>query len=177
MAKRLPTLQSILQVYAVIAVLLAGWTITAFLWKLSAWLLLLNLGEVLTIFSYAMTANLLESLLLISILLVLSLLLPAPVLRDRFALRGSLLAIGLIGALMAFVGIHMQSGLQNRTLLLVAPLVVIAVTTFLLWSSARVVHLVHAGILWISDRLIVFLFVLIPLFLFFSAYAVIRNAL
>jgi len=92
-------------------------------------------------------------------------------------LRGSLLAIGLIGALMAFVGIHMQSGLQIRTLLLVAPLVVIAVTTFLLWSSARVVHLVHAGILWISDRLIIFLFVLIPLFLFFSAYAVIRNAL
>jgi hypothetical protein len=177
MAKRLPGVQSILQVYAVIAVLLAGWTITAFLWKLSAWLLLLNLGEILAIFAYAMAANLLESLLLMGILLLLSVLLPASFLRDRFALRGSLLAMGWIGALMAFVGVHMQMGLQNRTLLWAAPLVVFLVTAFLLHSSSRIVHRVHSGILWISDRLIVFLFLLLPLFLFSSAYAIVRNAL
>jgi hypothetical protein len=71
----------------------------------------------------------------------------------------------------------MQMGLQNRTLLWAAPLVVFLVTAFLLHSSSRIVHRVHSGILWISDRLIVFLFLLLPLFLFSSAYAIVRNAL
>ena len=68
MSRRLPKLQDIWQVYAVIAVMFAGWTITAFLWKLSAWLLLLNLGEMLTLFAYAMAANFLESLIVLLLL-------------------------------------------------------------------------------------------------------------
>jgi hypothetical protein len=60
--QRFPNRQAILQVYAVISFLISAWTIIAFLWKLSAWLLILNLGEIFTIFSYAMVVNLLESL-------------------------------------------------------------------------------------------------------------------
>src|SRR5690349_22735170 len=108
MLKRLPNRQAILQVYAVIAVMLSGWTITAFLWKLSAWLLLLNLSEIFTIFSYSMVANLIESLTVLLLLLIVCVLLPASVLCDDFVVRGTILAAGLIGALMAFVRLHMQ---------------------------------------------------------------------
>src|SRR5262245_15082942 len=101
MRKRLPSFQAVLQVYAVIAVMLSAWTITAFLWKLSDWLMILNVREIATIFSYSMTTNLLEGLLLLLLLLALCAMLPAPILRDDFVVRGTILVIGLIGALMA----------------------------------------------------------------------------
>src|SRR5574339_944834 len=117
MQQRLPKILDILQVYAVIAVMFSGWTILAFLWKLPAWLLLLNLGEILTIFAYAMTANLLETLAVLFTLLLLCFFLPSRFLREDFAVRGSILAIGLIGSLMAFVGVHLQTGIKNGPLL------------------------------------------------------------
>ena len=177
MLQRLPKPQAILQVYAVIAVLLAGWTIAAFMWKLSAWLLLLNLGEIVTIFSYAMAANLMESLLILSLLLAMAVLLPAHILRDKFAVRGSLLALALIGALMAFVGMHMWFGIGGPVTPFVGPGVILLLALFLLGLSRqpRVRKAVHAAVVWASDRLIVFLFILVPLFVLSAVYVIVRN--
>jgi hypothetical protein len=177
MRERLPTSQAILQVYAVIAVMLSGWTITAFLWKLSAWLLVLNVGEIFALFSYAMATNLVESLILLLLLLIICVLLPPHLLRDEFAIRGAILSIGLIGSLMAFVGLLMRFGIDSGLRLLIGPLVVLLLTGFLLSFSweFRFVRYVHSAILWISDRLIVFLYILIPLFVFLSVYVIFRN--
>src|SRR5215211_1257156 len=170
MRTRLPEFQSILQVYAVIAVMFAGWTITAFLWKLSAWLLLLNLGELFTIFSYAMTANFVESLIVLVLLLFACMLLPAHILRDDFVVRGTILSLGFIGSLMAFVGSHMQFGMESGFRLLIAPLVVLAVTIFVLKSG-----FIRSIAVWLSDRVTVFLFILLPLFAILSTYVIFRN--
>lgn len=177
MIKRLPELRDILQVYAVIAVMFSGWTILAFLWKLPAWLLLLNLGEILTIFAYAMTANLLETLAVLFTLLLLCFFLPSRFLREDFAVRGSILAIGLIGSLMAFVGVHLQTGIKNGPLLFAGPLLAIFLTMGVLWlvSSSRHGSPLRSGVLWISDRLTVFLVILLPLFVVLSAYVFYRN--
>jgi hypothetical protein len=176
MRERLPTSQEVLQVYAVIAVMLSGWTITAFLWKLSAWLLILNVGEIFTIFSYAMATNLVESLILLLLLLMSCVLLPPHLLRDEFVTRGAIISIGLIGSLMAFVGFLMHFGIESGLKLLIGPLVVLLLTGFLLGSSKiRFLRFIHSSILWISDRMIVFLYILIPLFVFLSAYVIFRN--
>jgi hypothetical protein len=177
MLNRLPNLPAVLQVYAVIAVMLSGWTIVAFLWKLSAWLLLLTLGEISAIFSYGMAANFLESLIVLSLLLAAAVLLPAPSLRADFALRGSILAIGLIGALMAFVGMHRQFGMEAGLALILGPVASLVVTGFVLVLVSRQGggNAVRAGVLWISDRLTIFLYILLPLFLISSAYVVVRN--
>src|SRR5690242_176211 len=111
MLKRLPNRQAILQVYAVIAVMLSGWTITAFLWKLSAWLLILNISEIITVFSYSLVVNLIESLTVLLLLLVACVLMSPSVLRDNFEVRGTILAAGLIGSLIAFVRLHMEFGI------------------------------------------------------------------
>lgn len=174
MRERLPALQSILQVYAVIAVLFTGWTITAFLWKLSAWLLLMNLGELFTIFSYAMAVNFLESLSILLILLIACALLPARTLRDSFVVRGTILSIGSIGSLMAFVGFQMLFGIQNGLLLFVAPLAVLLLMIFLLQYSSKYDR-VRAMAMSLSDRMMVFLFILLPLFAVTSIYVVFRN--
>ena len=171
MRKRLPPFPDVLQVYAVIAVLLSGWTIIAFLWRLSAWMLLLSLGEISVIFSYAMAANFLESLLILLVLLALSAVLPPYFLRDDFVVRGSILAIGSIITLMTFVGSHMVFGIQGGLGLYIAPLVVIGATAMLLAIAARW----RPALLVLSDRLIVFLFILIPLFVISSIHVMFRN--
>ena len=174
MPKRLPEFQSIVQVYAVIAVMFAGWTITAFLWKLSAWLLLLNLGEIFVIFSYAMAANFLESLIILCLLLAACVLFPASVLRDEFVVRGTILSIGLVGALMVFVASQMQFGIERGLLLLIAPLFVLILTVFLFLRASKV-HRVRSMAVWFSDRVVVFLFILVPLFAVASFYVILRN--
>lgn len=176
MRERLPEFQSIVQVYAVIAVLFAGWTITAFLWKLSAWLLLLNVGEILTIFAYAMAANFIESLILLSMLLAACILLPANLLRDDFLVRGTILSIGLIATLMAFVGSEMQFGVESGFLLLIAPLLVLSLMAFLLQRASQFQR-VRSLAIWFSDRVVVFLLILVPLFAVASAYVIFRNVI
>lgn len=174
MRNRLPEFQSILQVYAVIAVVFAGWTLTAFLWKLSAWLMFLNLLEILTLFLYAMAANFLESLVILLLLLALSALLPARVLCDDFVVRGTVLSLGLMGSLMAFVGSHRQFGIGGGLLLLIVPLAVLSLTAFLLHRSSTY-HRLRSAAMWLSDRVVVFLFILIPLFAVASVYVILRN--
>jgi hypothetical protein len=153
--KRLPESQSVLQVYAVIAVTLSGWTLTAFLRKLPSWLLTLNLGEIFAVFSYSMVANLLESLLVLLLILTACLLLPSHILRDDFAVRGTLLSIGLIGSLMVPMRLYMQFGMDDPTRLLIGTFAVLLLTVLLFLFSSRAGFL-HSAILWISDRLVVF---------------------
>ena len=177
MLKRLPAPQAILQVYAVIAVMFSGWTLTAFLWKLSAWLLLLTVGEILTVFSYAMVTNLLESLVVLFILLTACALLPAHMLHDEFVVRGTILSMGFIGSLMAFVGLQMQFGIESVFKLFIGPLMVLLLTAFVLRfsSKSRFARFIHPAVLWVSDRLVVFLFILAPLFVILLVYVIFRN--
>ena len=174
MRSRLPESQSILQVYAVIAVMFTGWTITAFLWKLSAWLLLLNLGEIIALFSYAMAANFLESLVILLLLLGLCALLPARFLRDDFIVRGTILSTGLLVALMTFVGSQMRFGIDSGLLLLIAPVAVLLLMSFFLLRSSRYPRL-RSSAIWVSDHVVVFLFILIPIFAVASVYVIYRN--
>ena len=174
MLNRLPKPQSIVQVYAVIAFMLSAWTIVAFLKKLSTWLLFLNLGEIFTVFSYAMLTNLIESLLVILLLLVASAVLPARLLRDDFIVRGTILSMGLIGSLMMYLSVYINYRMENKVLFLLYPLIVLFLMVFLLIFSSRV-HWLRSAMSWISDHLTVFLFILVPLFLILSGYALFRN--
>ena len=174
MLKRLPKPQDVLQVYAVIAVMFSGWTITAFLRKLPSWLLTLNIGEILTVFSYAMVTNLVESIIVLLLLLTICVLFPPRVLRDDFAVRGTILAIGLIGSLIMFLGLHMRLGIENGGKLWNGLFGTLLLMVVILGFSIKS-RFVQSAALWISDRLIVFLFILIPLFVFLLVYVIIRN--
>jgi hypothetical protein len=175
--QRFPNRQAILQVYAVISFLISAWTIIAFLWKLSAWLLILNLGEIFTIFSYAMVVNLLESLAVLLVLLVVCALLPPPVFRDDFIVRGSVLALGIIGSLMAFIRLHREFGMESGLKLFIGPIVVWVLTAILLGFLPRLqwMRYLHSAILWISDRMTVFLYVLVPLYVALFSYILFRT--
>jgi hypothetical protein len=161
----------------VIAVMFSAWTTPAFLWKLSAWLMILNLGEIFTVFSYSMVANLVESLIVLLLLLVICAVLPASFLRDDFVVRGTILSLGLIGSLMAFVKFDMEFGFRSGLKLLRGPLTVLLLMAILLVLPPRhrITRFLHSAIPWITDRMMVFLYILVPLFVVVLTYVIFRN--
>ncbi len=172
--RRLPESQAILQVYAVIAVMFSGWTIYLFLHKLPSWLLTLNAGEIFTVFSYAMVVNLLESLIVLLLLLLACIVLPARLLRNEFAVLGTILSLGLVGSLMAVLLLLNKFGIAGSSRLWAGVLAVLLATALLLVFSSKI-RPIQSTILWLSDRLVVFLFVLIPLFAILFVYVIFRN--
>jgi len=174
MLKRLPESQSVLQVYAVIAVMFSAWTIPAFLWKLPTWLLTLNLGEIFTVFSYAMFTNFMESLIVLLPLLAVCILLPPRILRDHFALRGTILSAGFIGFLMVLLKVYKQIGVAGYIKLFIPPVGVLLLTALLLVFAPRI-RFVRSAVLWLSDRLVIFLFILLPLYILLFVYVIARN--
>jgi hypothetical protein len=101
-------------------------------------------------------------------------LLPPPILRDTFVVRGTILAVGIIAAMMTFVGLNMQFGVEARSSILIGPFVILLLAVLLIRFSSSI-RFLTTGIAWLSDRLTVFLFLLVPLFVILSVYVIFRN--
>ena len=171
---RLPSRAAILQVYAIIALMIYGWTIGAFFWKFPSWLFFLTVGDILVLFAYAMVSALFESLILLGILLLVCLLLPAAWMRDSFATRGTSAAVFGIGFLMAITvrfTADIYSWISDLPLWLLAGL---AATVLFTFASARVRAAVRAAA-WISDRAVVLLFLFTPVSLVSLVVVLYRN--
>lgn len=95
--KRLPTFREVLSVYGVIIFILFSWATIIFFWRLSAWLYYLNLGEIGVLYAYAASTEFVESLIYLTILLLLCMALPGAVLKEHFSVRGTIIAIAMPG--------------------------------------------------------------------------------
>jgi hypothetical protein len=104
-SSKLPGKQQIAQVFAVISILLYGWTTYRFIEKLPSWLYYLNVGEIISNYSFTLVLNFLEALLFISLVLVIGFLLPRRFFMQRFVAHGSLLAIFCLGYLI-YLAMH-----------------------------------------------------------------------
>ena len=173
--RRFPSIPTILPVYAVIAVPIFGWTITSWLWKLPSWLNFLTSGEITAIFFYAILTAFIESLLVCSFLLLLCLLLPSQLFRDQFIVRGTWLAIGLAFAILGngiWRGItrftYTEVSLTLWSMVSLIPIVAVTMLSVRVRMMARLAD-------WISDRLLIFLYILIPLSMISVLVVVIRN--
>ena len=173
--ERFPKVSAITPVYAVIAVPIFGWTITSGFWKLPAWLNFLTPGEITAIFAYALMTALLESLSVCALVLFFCFLLPARTFRDRFVVRGTWMAIGLALSVLGYAAFRGMTRFTYAEVSLVtwsiASILVIAVLVFL---SGRVRFMAHLAE-WISDRLTVFLYILIPLSTLSILLVFVRN--
>jgi hypothetical protein len=173
--RRLPPVSAILPVYAVVAFPIFSWTTVSWFWKLPYWLNFLNGGEIAAIFAYSMATALFESLIVIGFLLLLCLILPSNAFRDLFVIRGSWLALGLTlsflghAAWRGFLGFsYIESSLLPWTLISV---VVMLLITF---AAARVRFMTRTAA-WLSDRLTVFLYLIVPIAILSLIVVVVRN--
>jgi hypothetical protein len=177
MSIRWPASKDIISVYAVIAFLIQVWTIYVSFEQLPAWASFLNINELMAVLAYRVTESFIECLLFLGILLVVSFLLPPRFFRDVFIIRGSAFALGLLGPMILFWKLFRGDPgtlmAEYARLWMVGTVLLASLTSYLAVKIISVADFLK----WISDRMTVFLYLLIPLSLVSSITVLIRNIL
>lgn len=170
---RFPSLQENLQVYAVIVAFLYTWTILWLFWELPSWLNFLTVGEVLPVFAYALATNFLESLLVLAGLNLVCFFLPQDWFHTSFVPRSFLLVGFGLGYLMVFISLFRKEA-EHPTGLLVGSLVIflLLIPFSMLFGRIPIVKNLAESI---SDRLTIFVYLLVPLSLLSILFIVLRN--
>lgn len=171
---RFPPFASILPVFAVISFLVYGWTLVIFFWKLPSWLMFLTLDEILVNLAYAMTAALLESLVFLALLLLLYIVLPVAMMKDVFVTRGSVAALIGLGSIMLYMYRFSEIGYSFLDKLILWTLSSLALTLLLAFLAPRFQLIVRLAA-WISDRVIVLLYLFIPISALSALTVIYRN--
>ncbi|MGD8404600.1 MAG: hypothetical protein PVJ21_13135 [Anaerolineales bacterium] len=171
--RKLPLRGEIQVVSGLLVFAVFSWSIRGFLYKLSAFLLYDDLGEIFGIFSYMMGIALLESGIIMLVLLSLAVILPKGWFRTGFGYKASLLVLVAGGAM-----IYLQSILTFRfpsvrtlVLFLAIPLAVWIVLLIL----ATKVKPFRVVLDFILDRVSVFLYLYVPLGIIGLVVVAFRN--
>ena len=171
---RLPAFVDLSAVYSVIVVLFYGWTLVAFLWKVPSWLNYLTVGEMLTILAYSFATNWIESLLLLGLLLLATVLLPPKFLLTNFVNRGSVIVLCLLGSGMTFYARFIEQGSSTADSWPVWLAVTLAILSVCLVMVENV-KAAGAAVSWLAEQLTVFLYILLPLSALSAAVVLARN--
>jgi hypothetical protein len=160
-------------VYALIVLLVYGWTILWFFWKLPSWLFFMSIGEILVVVAYAMAMNFLESLCVLFVPVLLGFLLPRKWFLDTFVARGAALVLLLLGyAMFLTTQLPSEEGYPKDLLVLtVFAILGIGLLAYILGKIPIVCKILEA----LSDRTIVFLYLSIPISLISLLVVVFRN--
>jgi hypothetical protein len=170
---RLPSLVQVYPVYAIIVILVYGWTIYWALWKLPSWLDFLTLGEIGAIFSYLLATNFIESLFVLFGVVLVCLILPQRWFREVFVSRGSIFAACILISIMVFE-YHFDKPsdyLYKFPLYLPWILLLAVVLTFL----AGWIRIVRKSVEAFAENAVIFLFILIPISLLSLIMVIARN--
>lgn len=174
MLKRLPARKDITPVFAVTTFLLYAWTIYYFLWGIRSYSYYLQIGEIFAVFSYLIVKSFLESLLLLFALLGVAFFLPSRFFRDRFVSRGTMAAIVLAGSVMFFWRRFANVGLSQANSIFVWTVVTLIAVVLLSYLAGKLEFLARFLAL-ISDRFIIFLYILMPLSFVAFVIVLFRN--
>jgi len=171
----LPKLRQIIPVYAVIVMMIYGWTIYWYFWEIPSWIYFLSLADIFRIYAYALSLNFLESLIVLLLLLVICILLPRSWFYQSFVARASVFVILLLGYLMYFSNSFKSIVTEDYPQALIAwtpaVFVVIAILVFVTGRLRPVSR-------WMEDfssRAVIFLYISIPASIFSLLYVAIRN--
>jgi hypothetical protein len=162
---RLPSKKSILGIYAVIVTVIYSWTLFTSFYKLPSWLFYLTVGKILSVYAYAFSLNLLESVLALAGILLLDLTLFF-VWKNvgEFQSRSILLFLCIAASSVFRLASFGDYGAINFFLTAEGAW---WLTTFLLGlivsALAPKIHWVRLVLDGLAERLIIFLYIYIPL--------------
>jgi len=175
--KRLPSATSAAQAYALLVLMLYGWTLYRFVWKIPAWVYSLTLGEIAQIYAYALSVNLLESAAALALLLLISFLLPPAWLTESFAARSAAFLFPLLIYLMALSN-HFESAIEKyypQTYLQWLPAAIVG-SLALAWLAGKWNPLRRA-LEDLTARAVIFLYIFMPLSALTLLYVIFINIL
>jgi hypothetical protein len=174
MLKRLPHFPDIVSVYSVITFMLFAWSLLIFFWYLPSWLYFMSFGDLFAVFCYVVASSFFESLAFLLFLLLLSFFLPPKYLRDEFVARGTSITLCVIGSIMLNFRLNISNKFDISLPWFGVALFFAAVAVSILLTRLRPVR---QALIWLSDRLIVFLYILIPLSLLSLLVVLVRNSI
>lgn len=157
---RFPKQKEIAPVYAIIVLMIYGWTILKFNYNLPGWLYFLNLGEIMSVFAYSMATNIMESLLVLLGVITVGVILPKKWFSDAFIARGASLSILFLGLMMYIASQFKTKEYYPAELIRWSPgiLVLIGLVVYLIGR----VPMARKALEFFSDRAIIFLYITIP---------------
>lgn len=159
--EKIPKLQDIAPVYAVIVMMIYPWTLTRYFWKLSSWILFASVGDLAALFAYMVVVNLLESILVLLVPLAMSVVLPQRWFYDRFKTRSiSLVLFGLGFLIYLNRNLHADAPFP-LTLVRWIPLAAVAILVLVFLVDQ--VGFLRKVLEEVANRLTVFLYISIPI--------------
>jgi hypothetical protein len=170
---KIPKLEEIAPVYAVIVMMIYPWTLTRYFWKLSSWILFASVGDLAVFLAYMLVVNLLESILVLLVPLAMSVILPRKWFYDHFKTRGVALVLFGLGFLI-YVNRNMHADSPfPLTLVRWIPMAAIAILAivFLVDQVSFFRRLLEE----LANRLTVFLYISIPVSAIALLVVLIRN--
>ena len=170
---KLPPLHEIFRLYATIVFLVYGWTSLAFFWKVPSWLYFLDLGEIVSILAYALSSTLFESVIILLLFVLASLVLPASWLRNKFVVRGSIIFYSLtFWVVLLTLSSLIQLPTTRDVLILALGFPLTAGLGIMLTDK---MPLFHRFMGYLSNQLTIFLYLWLPLSLAGILILIIRN--
>ncbi len=177
LAGRFPDIQNILGVYAVIVFLIYSWTLITSFYMLPSWLFYLSIGQILSMYAYFFSINLVESILVLVGILLLEFTLFYPLKnKDEFQSRSILTVFALLVSTMTRLLLYKNtetseaflSGELTWWVLILLPGILFAV---LISKNKRLRSAIEA----IAERVSILLFLYTPLSLISLLVVIIRN--
>jgi hypothetical protein len=172
---RLPPWGDVLGVFNIVVFIIYSWEIWVYLFGLPSLMFYLGAGDVASVFLYAMAFALIESVLVTSAAVILSIILPSKWLRDGFTYKGSL---GVLVAAVTLLSIrnHLGSVFPPVQLLLQDFLIsaLICALLFVVFHNAARPRII---LLTLIERFSVFLYLYVPLGVIGLLVVLVRNLL
>jgi hypothetical protein len=173
MIEKIPKLEDIAPVYAVIVMMIYPWTLSRFFWKLSSWILFASVGDLAALFAYMVVVNLLESIVVLLVPILMSIILPQKWFYDRFRTRSISLVLFGLGYLIYLDKKLYADSPFPLTLVRWIPLAVILIVVLVFLVDR--VGFFRKVLDELANRLTVFLYISIPISVISLLAILIRN--
>ena len=170
--QRIPTIKQLAPIYALTFFLFNAWTMFHFFWRLPGWLYYLKVGEIFMILAYSLSANLLESIVIVIGLAVGAVILPENWFRKAFVPVSTAFVFMALGYLIFFL-YQLYSEEYPTLVVESSPAVIVGIFFFasLLGRNGNARKILEA----FADRTTALLYVSLPLSLFSLVVVLIQN--
>jgi hypothetical protein len=170
---RFPKREEVLPVFGSVVFVVFSWSIRGFLYIVPSLILRHSVGETLSVLCYMLAFSLLESLLLISGVVLVSIFLPRKWFLEGFAYKGFIALLVFTVALIVLQN-NLTNVLPPVNLLYLGFAITMGVMVALLFLSDKVT-VFRKALLAIAERLQVFVYIYVPLGILGMVVVIFRN--
>ena len=178
--KKTPSIQELLSILSLCLLMISSYTLYRLFWHVPSWLYYLNLYDVLIITAYSLSYVLFESLACCIFLIILSLVLPIQLLKNKFIVQGYTITI-YMGAIAFAIqrkmriiySLNIQELSLYPLLFFLSILIVTVISSFIFDRLEFMEKLIQN----IADRVTVFLYIYLPICVICSFIVIFRNIL